>query len=482
MPYFASAQTVTEIEILRSGDYHWGKGYGENREESLINAKSDLIEKMVITIVSKTTRNVEENIEGYEGDYSSEFKMNQSTFSRIKLRDLEYLPPVKRRNGTWEAVAYVSKDNFENAMLDERDKLYSLLTQAIRNERIGNLNLAIPQYFNIYATTFFYPAYFYTDKELHGIETELRSFVSNKILNWLSNTKIEVKGIRSLSISSNTEIYVDLKITYNKFKTDNFNISFAKLGYAEYPVINGEASIYLDVAPEKPVKVYSLLLEPIIPARIDEEKRDLINRLLSERKISLAIDFSQVMNVDFTVEKVNKNSFRFIPRIKNISVFDLDWEFGGGENSNEISPVHNYKNIDKAMDVTLVVNQEDVLSVTKSILGQGIPEPAAISNFVLEDHENYINEAIRIKNGSTLVNYLNSIAKKGIIELGNKSDVSKPENSYIAIIEPDSRNVVAVLTSVKKGKRYNLNTKTWIKNSEISDIYKGLGSIWFQFK
>ncbi|MGB0347917.1 MAG: hypothetical protein ACPGGA_10555, partial [Balneolaceae bacterium] len=94
----------------------------------------------------------------------------------------------------------------------------------------------------------------------------------------------------------------------------------------------------------------------------------------------------------------------------------------------------------------------------------------------------YIDNTIRLRDAQSLTRYLNRLAQQNIIELGRQSDVSDPEKSYLAVVNPQNRQVLAILSPVQIGNRFNIITNESISNEQLSDQFRGMGSIWFQFK
>ncbi len=494
---------VDERTVKLSGNYFWGEGFGEDRQTAVNNAKRDLIERMIVRIESEanfTERDTDE-------EYSISLETTTNTMSRMELRGLNYLPAKERRDGSWEAIAYVSKEDFDASMSLEEERLLSALTIALKDESESRLDAAIPQYMEIWASTFYSPVPFYLNQEDHGSEAELRSFLSNRIRNWVNTLDITVNRVRSLSTAQNSEYYFDLGFKFNGISTSHLEISMNRPGYASHPIRNGRTSIFYDLAPEELVRQFSFTLNPIIPNSMDAEKTAILRGLLPERGITLDIDFSDVIDIDFNVEKIGQNEFTFEPEIKDLSVYSLEWDFGDGETSTETAPTHEFENDFTGSIISLIINGSADLTTKKRLNSSGrldntltdsqtdTPPSTVESNEteVVESDDaeirfavpyrqkTYIDNVIRQNSGESLTIYLSRLRSEGVLELGRKSDINDPNSSYLAIVNPQNRTVVAILSPIDKGIRFNLLTNERIADSELSEKFRGFGSVWFQF-
>ncbi|MCG8373145.1 MAG: PKD domain-containing protein [Balneolales bacterium] len=490
---------LSEVEIKLSGDFYWGEGFGGDRETAINNAKRDLIEKLIVRVVSDGVLIESET----DNTYSSEFESSTSTMSRMQLRGLEYLPPNERPNGTWEVIAFVSKSDFEESMSIEEERLLLGLEQALNDEKEGRLDAAIPQYFDLLASTYFFPTPFFTNEEQHGTQAELQSFLRSRINSWINELTINVTEVKSLSTANNIEFYYDLEATYNDNETGFLTISFNRPGYASHQIRDGKVEVFSDILPDEIVENYVFTLTPVIPETLDEDKIGILEEILPSRELSIEIDFSDVIEIDFTVEETEENTFTFIPEVKNISVFDLEWDFGDGTTSSASSPTHQFSSLRSPKNVVLTINQSEELSVTKILSVNGLqatepeernpidqndPEITNTINDIIEafvvpfSQKTFIDNVIQMKDGQNLTTYLNRLLREDRIFLGRSGDVEDTDKSYLAVINPDNRSVIAILSPVKSGFRTNLSTNTAVDDSKLSETFRGYGSIWFQFK
>ena len=497
-PALCDAQ-LTEIDIKLSGNYFWGEGFGEQRETAVNNAKRDLIERMIVRIQSDATLN-----ESATNDaHSTEFESNTISKSRLELRGLNYLDPIQKPNGTWEVLAYVSKADFERTMLLEGERLLTALDQALINELAGKLATALPQLLDIYASTFFYPVPFYTEMERHGSRTELRAYLSGKLNTWLNSTRVIQKGTRSLSTSRNVELYIDLNFKYLNNPVDHFSIRIKKTGYAPQVIRNGMVSVFSDLAPESLTKDFVFEIAFITPNNFDDDKKEILLEKLPIRELAIPIDFSEVIFINFDVEEVNENEFTFIPEVQNLNVFSLNWLFEGRENSTETSPTYQFSSLENSPLITLQVNDNENLQIKKRIHADGrlidadvSSTPPLISSVTNETNSveeqmtftvpfrftSYVNNAVRLKKAEQFDGYLQRLTREGVVNYGNKTMMKDPDNAYIAIVTSDRQQIVTILSPSVNGNRFKLSTNEIIKDTDLRIVFKGLGSLWFEFK
>jgi hypothetical protein len=479
---FSLYAQVDERTVKLSGNYHWGEGFSEDRESAISNAKKDLIERLIVRIDSETNFSERDT----NDDYQIQLETTTNTMSRMELRGLNYLPAEQRRDGSWEAIAFISIADFNETMALEEQRLLSVLTLAMNDEAEDRLDAAIPQYMEILASTFYSPVPFYA--VIDGDSLELRSFLTGKMRNWVNTLDIEVTNARSLSTAQNSEFYFDLGFEFNQMKTSHLEIQLNKSGYASHPIRNGRTSVFYDLPPESILQSYTFTISPIVPNTIDDEKTAILEGMLPIREVTLDIDFSELIDIDFKVTEGEDNTFTFEPEIKNLSVFSLEWDFGDGETSTETSPTYQYASDFESSIVSLILNSSADL-IEKKEIGEisTTPDPEPEPEPVIDEFQvptriqTYIENTIRLTDAQSLTRYLNQLAQRRIIQLGRQSDVSNPALSYLAIVNPENRRVEAVLSPIQNGNRYNLITNQAVSEDNLSVVFRGKGSVWFQF-
>ena len=334
---------------------------------------------------------------------------------------------------------------------------------------------------------------------------ELRAFLTAKLRNWLTNLTIEALEVRSLSTDQHSEFYFDIGIEYNSMKTSNLTLRLNKAGYASHTVLDGRTKIFYDLPPEELNKSFTFIISPFIPTSIDDEKQSILYNILPNREITLDINFSDVIDIDFNIIEEPNGGFKFIPEINNLGVYSIEWDFGDGETSTETSPIHVFDNKSSESIISLTVNGSANLSKKKRLTEHGklshllnpknadspiesqrlttsISNDANIGYSIPMSQKTYLDNVIRLTDGQSLTRYLNQLANRKVLEIGRKSDVSNPLLSFLAIINPQNRRVIAILSPSQNGIRFNIVSNETIFDQELASQYKGMGSVWFQFK
>lgn len=108
------------------------------------------------------------------------------------------------------------------------------------------------------------------------------------------------------------------------------------------------------------------------------------------------------------------------------------------------------------------------------------PLPGA-SLDVAPSHSQFIQHIIRIRNAEQLTAHFTQLQQRDVIMFGQRSSVTHPERSYLAIIDQQSREVVAIVSPVANQQRRNLRTNETFADSELAAQFRGMGAIWFQF-
>lgn len=356
-------------EILRSGNYHWGEGYAETREESVRSARVDLIEKLVVVIDSEVRSEVEETDEVFR----SEFASRTRSLSRMQLRGLNY-KNLEWRDGTWRTIAYISKEDYQNTLDIERNKLTSLLNQAVQSERMSGLLQAVPMYAELWVERQFYPIPFYTSAEAHGEETELESFMRSRFRDWMDNIQMNVLNVEVYSDSDLHETNIALELTYNGMPVNHLMVGYDRSGYGLMEVIDGVVNVFIDLLPDAPEATYRLILQPKYRGS-DPELQVIAELTLPQVRRRITANVLSQIELDFTVTRIGTGGFQFNPDIRNLAVSELRWDFGDGRSSTQSAPRHMFAEADKAHVVTLTANRNNQLVTRKELLPDGRLRP-----------------------------------------------------------------------------------------------------------
>ena len=356
-------------EILRSGNYHWGEGYAETREESVRSARVDLIEKLVVVIDSEVRSEVEETDEIFR----SEFASRTRSLSRMQLRGLNY-KNLERRDGTWRTIAYISKEDYQNTLDIERNKLTSLLNQAVQSERISGLLQAVPMYAELWVERQFYPIPFYTSAEAHGEETELESFMRSRFREWMDNIQVKVLNVEVYGDSDLHETNIALELTYNGMPVNHLMVGYDRSGYGLMEVVDGVVNVFIDLLPDAPEVTYRLVFQPKYRGS-DTELQVIAELTLPQVRRRITANVLSQIDLDFSVTRIGTGGYQFNPDIRNLAVSELRWDFGDGRSSTQSAPRHVFADTDKSHIVTLTANRNNQLVTRRELLPDGRLRP-----------------------------------------------------------------------------------------------------------
>lgn len=533
-----SAQ-VSVADIKLSDRYHWGEANAMDRQEAIDLARQNLVERIFVVVVSDQSF-VQSEV---DDEYSSAFRSQTRALSRLQLRGLE-VHTEQRRDRSWLALAYIDRGEFQRSLDIEAERIASKLNEALSQEQRGSMSRAIPLYFEAYLSTYFHPMPLYTDRDVHGTRTVLRNYARSKITDWLRSAQIDVSQVRSRTSGQNVELYIDKEARDNRGPLEHLTISLNRPGYGSHPVTSGRTSVYLDRAPESLNQRFEFQISLQESMISDADLRSLAVEMAPVVVRTFDIDFSDVVRVNFEAVHLRGNQYRLIPDIQNLSVYDIRWELPAGRTYTESVPTHNFGDFDSPQLITLVLNQDRDLTIRKKLLPSGelvdaaqvqvsppiagttsrttnrgqtsetsrppsrrdadtpetrtptrpnlseiepvvILDAAHRSTSVFESipsaHREHMQTIIRMRNAEQLNTRLNRLRVNDVVQYGNRSAVSNPDQSYIAVINPQTLEVHAILTPVNGSQRTNLRTNAPVDNSRLAEEFRGYGSVWFQF-
>lgn len=486
----------TIYEIMMSGDYRYGEGYGADREDARRNAKQEFIQKIEVFISSEVE--VTETERGNQ--YSSLYVGSVRTVSRMQLRGLQFFDE-ERRNGSWRSIAYMSNTDFENTIESDRRRLYSNIRQAMQNDSLKNYNRSAWLYYDILQSTYAVPVPLYTDQELHGATIEIRQFARDKLYHWLNGIELRLSNVRNNSSGENVEIYFHLNATYQHMPAEYIEISLNQPGYGWHAVENGRAEIFYDLKPEKVSEPIHFRVRFAFPSSEYDDLRSIVERTLPPRNRSLDVNFRNIINPDFDINQLSENRFQFVPKPGMLTVTDLEWDFGDGTQSNNPNPVHRYASDSADKVVTLTFNRSPDLKISKPLQSidrtpqSGISDRSADRNQLADEpgyflpihHRNVIDRISRLDSFSKLRDYLTFLkSNNSIVDWsGRRQEISLTEQNrgYMVIINPETEQIHAVMSPVTNGHRFNLLSESTERLSAFQweDHFRGMGVIWFRF-
>ncbi len=481
--------SVADIKL--SGLYHWGEGFSTDRQQAIDLARQDLVQKMVVTITAEQNLKVVDD----GNNNTSTFELRSKSLSRMQLRGLDYVVS-QRRDNSFQATAFVTKREFDQSISDLRTRILTQMSQMFAAQQRGNLSSAISQAFEILVQTYFIPVPIVADS------VEVQSYLRNQLDAWLRNSEVTVPSVANRSAPGHTELTLEASVRFGTESASDLLLQLNRPGYGEHPVRAGRADVFMDVEPEQPVQNIELKLMPAIPASLDAEMKDLAQEILPSRIVTVPVDFKKVISLDFSTTKLLGAGYRFTAQFSNLSVFDLQWDFGNGETSTQASPRMEIPNIGpNGQPVTLIVNRSPDLTVRKVLMADGsfrttlvtraepvilpvanpVPNTIAALDQVAFSQRNHLDPLLRTRNAVAFTDQLERLRQQNVLRYGRSTDVGPIDQSYVAIVDPSDRSVRVILTPVMNGKRYELSSNEEVAPETMRDRYQGMGSIWFSF-
>jgi hypothetical protein len=487
--YGQGQPSVSDIKL--SGRYHWGEGFSTDRQQAIDLARQDLVQKMVVTITAEQNMTLTDNGSGP----SSNFELRSKSLSRMQLRGLDYIVN-QRRDQSFQATAFVSKQEFDQTMSDLRNRILTQMSQMNASKQRGNLSAAISQAFDILVQTYFIPIPIFADS------VEVQSYVRAQLSAWLMDAAVTVPTVANRSAPGHTELSLETSVRFGSESANDLLVQLNRPGYGEHPVRSGRADVFMDVEPELPTQTIELRLMPVIPASLDAEMKALAQEIRPSRIVSVPVNFKPVMSLDFNVTKLLGAGYRFTAQFSNLSVFDLSWDFGNGESSTQASPRVEMPAIPASgRPITLVVNRSPDLTIRKVLMPDSTlrapgntpapvvvtPTPTPVPNTIVAidqialSQRNHLDPLLRIRNAAAFTDQLERLKQQNVVRYGRSSDVGPIERSYVAIVDPADRSIKTVLTPLMNGVRYDLSNNEPVAPETMRDRFQGMGSIWFSF-
>jgi hypothetical protein len=138
LPFFSNAQTVSQQEIKKSGDYYYGVGTGYSENEAMEHAVSRVSQMISLNVSSNFTKKVKQT----EKEFDSQVNQVIETHSMATLNNVKYKVKMLE-DSQYEVFCYIRKSEV-NKIFDERKKMVAgMFKKAINNEENGNLKFAL---------------------------------------------------------------------------------------------------------------------------------------------------------------------------------------------------------------------------------------------------------------------------------------------------------------------------------------------------
>lgn len=494
----ASATDVPDqLEIKRSGNYYWGEGVSKDRSEAISLARNELIGRIVTLVVSEETYDVSED----DDDFNTYFRSATRTISRMEIRGLDH-HVTERRDGSYSALAWLHKEDYRRTLDVERDRHISQVKDIQRIAGRDGFNFVMQEIYHAFLTTYYFPEPLYLPDGDES-ETNARSLYRRKIDRWADNVRITSGAPSGGLMPGNViEISVPFRFKFENRPANTLRAGFDRTGYGTRRTVDGRTELYLERLPDRPVESHTIIFRPAVDQGRNGARE--WNALASDvgpfYRRSVEIDFTPVIQVDFSVRSIGSDAYRFSSRIENLSISDITWDFGDGTFTDEKNPAHKFDDSAYPVQITLTLNNNEDLSVVKELESNGslttirafgdeheeiaVTEPSPDHAFSWSDldlhpeEKKILREMSELNDAGRLHRDLQTIANRMNMRFGNRQTVGSESESFVVIVDPESHTIVGFLSPEHQGIRTDIKTGERVINME--ETYRGYGSIWLE--
>jgi len=467
---FLIAQTEQEIKL--SGEYYWGEGEHDSEDNAKSAAMQDMLFKIQVTVRTELTTELQETDQQVREDARSLVQAH----TQVTLKGLNFLSTTRR--GRFRVIAYISKKEYQKSIDILAAEIAADAASIELDEQSKGLDRTLTHYYLTYLKAFQCPkpVKFTT---LRGKQYDnIQIYLKNKIESYLADLQITVdKVIIDASIPM---ITIPVGVSYGTKPVSRIQARLNHQDGAEMIVVDGSVKFFLYTLPSKLKEEYEIITSVYLdPKNTPEDliRMDQTFKLTYPKKI--AIDYSDIVKLNFNVYRQTSGAMLFTPIYTNISISAFEWDFGDGEMSSSQKPLHTYSEKNDHI-VSLTFNNNPDLRIMKTLSPDGKatpytppqsqpqPQPHIISHPILKD----LSESLTFDD---LSRKLALYKKKRQLMYGKENTFLKPENCYVFIINPQTKEVLALLD---KGHAERQNMLTGESVKEITRQYRGMVTIY----
>jgi len=480
---------VNEKEIKMDEEkYRYGESEGDDYNNVYLEAKEDLIKKIVSIIISKTKGKTLEHNETIDEEYSKEIESN----SRLKIFNLKTCKVKPKYGKRYRVLCYIAQNDLDKSTDDLEKEVSGILKNAESTELLNNsIFESIPMYLNAYQKSMFsYRTINYNSNNKGQINAY--EFAKERINTGLQ--EINVDSCKADIMESDSIIIFTFFVTQFGKKASNTAIRI------QYPdnsvgtpqeIVNGYCTIKVPFDNIFPLTNRILILQVSLLPLSKEISSYWISEFQNTRE--LKIDFSSYVSIDFNVTVLNSNSntYQFHSIIKGISVLQDSWEWKFWDNeiskSNDMNPIKRFSGLHESYIIELKINNNTEYRIRKKMKKNGKIETITLDSILTDSrvsesvsnifdkssvNQNKIfeNMVSNINSGIELNQLIEENKMKGfLIYSKNAMAFTDIESCYLII--SDANKHLGVLRPGKK-KRLNIYTNKEINiDSHINILY-----------
>lgn len=486
------------FEIMNSPLYRWGKGSGASVSEASAAAKANLINNIISYVIGEVSLTKTEVTEENSSEFGGVFSSFTKTYSKLRLKNLGMME-LEPEGDSKLVLVYILHSDFLASVDEVKTECREMTRVAEEKEKKEGTASSFLNYYLAYLNTFYSPEPISYASTVSGDSVlSLKVHLENKIRSFLSGIKIQ-QSEPFVPHQLQEQIELPLTVTHSGRAVHKLTIKFDNTDNPEREILKGKVHMIIYSQPSQRKQKYYAVLSPSFEEK--SELKEMHTQFALTEKIPLTVDYSSVIKLDFTAREESPRVVAFTTEVKNLSISNIEWNFGDGETAHELNPKHLYAK-NGSYTVTLTLNADPALTVKKNIrCGDADPvKPPEIKEPVKKDESSKKEEPetsssdksfvppgkgatvmelteqiLRTNTFEELISILSRYKEKGLVIFGNRKDFLSPENCYIIIIDPVTGEMKGLLEPGKSSRK-DLVTGTSI--TDLRDTFKGMKTIW----
>lgn len=489
--FFSEVSAQVDCQTLSSSDqYFSASGQGQTEEEAKTSATSSLISQISSYVTTRTDMTT-----SMENQVAQQTLVNLSTSrSQLRLDGLKYevCSSNRRTDKTITVLAYISKEDLEKSAELVAKEVISYMT-FISTKRALNIDYTSDAY-QAFLATFFSP-YPIPYQDGNDQIDNLKTHLERQIRDYFNKVEVICTHVDVDPLYPQDHLILTLNLTNSKDLNLRYDLEISSLNAkAQIDNLGGKVAVILQPISRNEVLKGKLSLKSSqLPGNLEE-----ISKLVSiTREIEFNVDFSSIIQIDFDIRDEGEY-FKLVPKLKNISVKNMEWFSKGQLLSLEQSP-RILKN-EFGSDILLKINKQENLIAKKNTVnlnrGDPILKESTKPKPLAPDNQGYRSEISKpakpgdaesafskiqpekLKDFKSLQVYLEELKSSGRVVYGKKSDFIYPDKCWVVLVNPDSRLIEYVLAPISNGKK---DINKGIIYQDFESQLKGLVAIWVEF-
>ncbi|MCH8546601.1 MAG: hypothetical protein LAT54_07695 [Cryomorphaceae bacterium] len=456
-------------DITSDALYFSAKATAESEESARLLAQDYLINQISTTVQSVSALTTTE----ISGEVTQDYVSTGTNVSSLRLKGLRHMVcSQNRRNNEVTVLVYIAMEDLESSARAVETQVREYFELMAMKEMIG-----------AYSMTDVYFAYLHTFLSPLPISLEHNGRTINDAKTYLEVMLREHLNGLSFDFESITPGHAGMEEQYsisasiaNADPGLNYNLHIPSLN-ARAVFRGGQGMLHVFMRPAAPKETINGYLT-FGAGRIPAEVQEVANLRVFSRSMSITLDFSQVISVDFTTE-LQADHVVATPRLAHVSPRSFSWEMGNQRLSNDQILRVPRENV--TGPIRLVINDNQALSVRKTIDGDVVQmnaEAPPESENSLKLSSAHAAHFENLSHFSELQKVLAQLRRGGLAVWGNKTDFVNPNTCWVLLVDPQTEQVQYVLSPHHRGRTDIKSGQTF---NEVGEQFKGLIAIWVDF-